>query len=228
MNQTEQQQHGLPVWLAVLRRRKIVIFLCTLPVPAAALALSLAPKKEYSASASLLFRDPQFDQQLVQQQIRNLPLSQRNGAQGSQLKQRAEQLQIMAALQTGNAELVQPATVPGSPSSPKPVRNSVIGGILGFLLGLGLALLLERMDRRLKEPKEIGDLFGRPILGAIPESKRLAKGEHPLTYLFTGEGEPIRMLRANLRYFNVDREIRSVLITSAAPGDGKSTIAAEL
>src|SRR5207248_10217901 len=64
MNQTEQQQHGLPVWLAVLRRRKIVIFLCTLAVPAAALALSLAQKKEYSASASLLFRDPQFDQKL--------------------------------------------------------------------------------------------------------------------------------------------------------------------
>src|SRR5207244_8023755 len=148
--------------------------------------------------------------------------------QANALRQRAEQLQILAALQTGNAELVQPANVPTTPSSPTPTRDAILGLIIGILLGLGLAVLLERLDRRLKDPKEISEAFDRPILGAIPESRAIANADHDPQRLAPGEAEAFRMLRANLRYFNVDRQINSVLITSSAPADGKSTVAMHL
>src|SRR5207302_5995314 len=68
----------------------------------------------------------------------------------------------------------------------------------------------------------------RPVLGAVPRSRVLSRGRIGTGALPAGEAEAFRMLRANLRYFNVDREIKSVLVTSAAPGDGKSTVAANL
>src|SRR5207244_3232777 len=117
---------------------------------------------------------------------------------------------------------------PTAASSPKPVRNTVIGLLFGIVLGVGLAVLLERIDRRLKDPKEIADSFDRPILGAVPESRAIATADQNPQRLAPGEAEAFRMLRANLRYFNVDRQISSVLITSSSPGDGKSTVAMHL
>src|SRR5205814_8578322 len=64
------------------------------------------------------------------------------------------------------------------------------------------------------------DLFDRPIIGAIPASRVLPKSPDPQA-LPPGEAEAFRMLRTNLRYFNVDREVNSVLVTSPEPGDGK-------
>ena len=167
-------------------------------------------------------------QRLVQHQLDALTPAVRRSDQGRSLQQRAEQLQILASLQTGNAELAQPASTPSSPSSPTPKRDAILGGLLGLLLGVGLAFLLERLDRRLKDPQEIASAFDRPILGAVPESRAIASLDIDPQRLAPGEAEAFRMLRANLRYFNVDREIHSVLITSSAPADGKSTVALHL
>ncbi|MEA2495171.1 MAG: tyrosine-protein kinase [Thermoleophilaceae bacterium] len=314
---------------ATLMRRWWVVLACIVVVPAAALAHALSQPKEYTASASLLFRDPQLDQKLfratvfapssdpareaatnvklvslavvaartskalgsklsvddiqskvnvapegqsdvasisaldhnpafaarlantfaqqfitfrrdadrskidsaqklVQQQLSRLPLDQRSGVQGRSLRSQAEQLQILAALQTGNAELVQPAEVPKTATSPRPTRDTIVGFVLGILLGIGLAALLERADRNLRDPREIALAFDRPILGVVPESRTIAKAGAGLQRLESAEEEAFRMLRANLRYFNVDRQIKSVLITSAAPGEGKSTVALQL
>jgi polysaccharide biosynthesis transport protein len=311
--------------LDVIRRRLGILLLCLLIVPGAALAFSLGSEKQYTATSSLLFRDPGFDQKLfgstyldpggdatreaatnvwlvslevvadrtakklrggitgeavadqievsqegqsngvtvsatdpdrkqaaslanafaaeyirfrraadrskiaqakrlVQGQIDRLTNEERGRARGRSLRQRAEQLDVLASLQTGNAELVQQAKVPSVPSSPKTLRNTAVGGVLGLLLGVALAFLFERLDRRIKDPKEFEKTFDRPILGAIPESRILARDEESQS-LPGKEGEAFRMLRANLRYFNIDQHIESVLITSAAPGDGKSTVA---
>jgi capsular exopolysaccharide synthesis family protein len=163
--------------------------------------------------------------QLVRNQLNKLPPDQQSGAQGRSLLDRADQLDVLRSLQTGNAEVVQSAVPPTTPSSPKTIRNAAIGLLLGLLLSIGLAFLLERLDRRIKRPEDLEVLFSRPVLGAIPESRALQTPDLDIRGVPPQVAEAFRLLRANLRYFNIDRDIRSVLVTSAAPGDGKSTVA---
>jgi capsular exopolysaccharide synthesis family protein len=91
------------------------------------------------------------------------------------------------------------------------------------VLGFALALILDRVDRRMREPDEIQDLFDLPILGYIPESGALRKPSGA-PRLRGREGEAFRMLRTSLLYFNVDKDIRSILVTSSTPGEGKTTV----
>ncbi|HEX8207829.1 MAG TPA: polysaccharide biosynthesis tyrosine autokinase [Solirubrobacteraceae bacterium] len=166
-------------------------------------------------------------QRITKQQYEALPAVTKNSPQGRQLRDRSQQLEILASLQTGGAELVQRADVPSSPSYPRPLRNAIIGLLLGLGLGLMLAYLIDRLDRRIQDPEEMQEEFAKPILATIPHSAKLDKGKGILAQ-DAATAEAFRMLRANLRYFNVDRGLHTVLITSAAPGDGKSTVAANL
>lgn len=129
---------------------------------------------------------------------------------------------------TGNVELVQRAQPPGSPSSPKPKRNAIIGGFAGLLIGLALAIAIEQRDRRWRRPEELAEALNLPVLGTVPESGLIALEGNVLRDPFSPEAEAFRMLRTNLRYFEVSREVKSLLVTSAAPRDGKSTIALNL
>jgi capsular exopolysaccharide synthesis family protein len=164
---------------------------------------------------------------LAEDQFHRLGPEDRGGVRGKELSSAAEKLGVLASLQTGNAELVQPATLPTSPSSPKPVRNAILGAVLGLLLGIFVTVLLERLNRRLRDPEEAREVFQFPVLGTIPDSKAIMstnqRGAAPeLPFV---EQESFRMLRSSLQYFNVDRQIRSVLITSYGAEAGKSTIA---
>ena len=163
-------------------------------------------------------------QALIRRQLAQLTPAERVGRQGRSLRERGDQLAILKSLQTGNAEVVQPASVPTVAASPKPIRNVFLGLVLGLMLGFGLAWLIERLDRRMRDPKDLEELFGRPIMGVIPAQRR-RRGAARLTPM---EAESYRLLRANMRYFDVNRDIRSVLITSAAPGEGKTTVSANL
>jgi capsular exopolysaccharide synthesis family protein len=169
---------------------------------------------------------------LVQERLAALPPRARSGAEGRSLSERADQLRVLASLQTGNAELVQVAQTPTSPSSPKIVRNLVLAAILGLLLGVGATLLVHRLDRRLREPDELEEAFGLPVIGAIPRSTAFARSKTHFVAdeidIAHGEAEAFRLLRARMRYFNVDREVRTVLVVSAVPADGKTTVAVHL
>jgi polysaccharide biosynthesis transport protein len=169
---------------------------------------------------------------LVKKQLNALSPQQRVGPQGVALQDREQSLAILANLQSGNVQVAQLATVPTSPSSPKVVRNTVLGALLGLVLGICLVFLIERFDRRMREPRDFERLYGLPLLGVIPESTSLARHtDDPETArepLPASEIEVFQMLRAHLRYFNVDRDVRSLMVVSAAPGDGKTTVARNL
>ncbi len=165
---------------------------------------------------------------LVQQQLQALAPEDRTGPQGRALRSRAGQLQTLSSLQTGNAELVQPAEVPTEPSFPSPVRNAVLGLVIGAILGLLLAGFAERIDRRLRDHGEIEAILGRPILAEVPESAALHVPRLGQQRFGGREVESFRTLRTALRFLNVGRRIDSVVVTSAVPGEGKSTIALNL
>lgn len=163
-------------------------------------------------------------QRLIELDLEALDSAGGPNSQERSLQDQLSQLRTLEALQTGNAELVQEAGLPTSPSSPKTLRNTVLGGLLGLLLGIGTALLVERLDRRLRDPDELEDAFGLPVLTHVPQSDSLASGS-AVEGLGTREAEAFRMLRTRLRYFNVDRDLGSILFTSPGPGEGKSTLA---
>ena len=132
-------------------------------------------------------------------------------------------------MQEGDADILQRATVPTSPTSPRPKRSALIGGFAGLMLGFALALVREQLDRRLRGAKDLGDTFGLPILANVPTSRALAsRAGTDIESLPPAEREAFQMLRANLRFLNTETELRSVVVTSAASGDGKTTVALNL
>lgn len=160
--------------------------------------------------------------------LQRLSPSEQEGKEGAALREQLDRLKLAQALQTGGAELVQPATPPTDRSSPKPLRNVVLGIVLGALLGLGLAALLDRVDRRVRTVDELEELYEAPILARIPRSQRLTKRQAEAIGPQTPEGEAFRVLRTNLRYFNIGGAMSSILVISPEAGDGKSTVARTL
>jgi capsular exopolysaccharide synthesis family protein len=145
------------------------------------------------------------------------------GPEGRQFKSELAALHNAEAVGTLEAQLVQPASPPSSPSSPKTKRNVILGVLVGLVLGLVLAAVWDRLDQRVSDQEEFERLYGLPVLAEIPRSRELARGE--LTFELA---ERFRALRTSLRYVNVNRDLRSLLVASPLPEDGKSTVARSL
>jgi polysaccharide biosynthesis transport protein len=166
---------------------------------------------------------------LVNRQLARLSRVQRFGPDGLDLQNRAHTLSLLSELGYNNAAIAQEAPLPSSPSSPKTSRNTGLGLVLGLLLGFGVAVILERLDRRIMKPDDLEQVYGLPRLGDVPKSAALSRSKRH----GTGEGsslppadvEAFSLIRAHLRFFNVDRDVRTVVIASPSPDDGKTTIA---
>jgi capsular exopolysaccharide synthesis family protein len=133
---------------------------------------------------------------------------------------------------------VEAAALPGAPSSPNPRLNVALGLLLGLGLGLAYAMLRHTMDRRLRSKEDIEERVGVSVVGAVPAAPvlehapdqpvRIALGPQAATVASGPAAEAFRKLRTNLMYMSVDNPPRVVVVTSPMPGDGKSTVAANL
>ncbi|MEJ7785975.1 MAG: polysaccharide biosynthesis tyrosine autokinase [Solirubrobacteraceae bacterium] len=159
--------------------------------------------------------------QIVRRQLAAMSEDDATGRQ--QLSEQLQRLRALEAAQTNNAVIVQPAVIPDTAVSPKPLRNALLALVLGLVAGVGLAFLVDRLDRRIRRTEDLRRLTDLPILTVIDETMYRPKVASPLH-----DSESIRSLRASLTYFNVDQVVRSIVVTSPGPSEGKSTVAASL
>jgi Mrp family chromosome partitioning ATPase/capsular polysaccharide biosynthesis protein len=141
-----------------------------------------------------------------------------------------QEVETLAALQTKNAQLYRPANY-AYQVQPRPFRNGVFAVVLGLFLGIGLALLREALDTRVRSAEEIGEKTGLPLLARLPEPPRRLRRDHRLVMLDQPNGvaaEAFRMLRTNLEFVRLERRAKTIMVTSAVEAEGKSTSIANL
>lgn len=139
------------------------------------------------------------------------------------------------------------AVLPSSPSSPNVKLYLALGLLVGAAIGVGYALVRASFDRRIRSAETIEQDFELPVVGQIPLDPARTKGKHSgeSERLFAGLGshkklghnrtsaeiaiaEGVRQLRTNIQFMNVDNPPRIIVVSSPMPGDGKSTVTANL
>jgi receptor protein-tyrosine kinase len=123
--------------------------------------------------------------------------------------------------------VTDPAQVAEEPSSPRTVLNVAAGGLLGLAVGAGLALLRARLDRSVKDVDVLTELVGAPVVGSISRSTELDR-HHVLDRGRGRAAEDYRQLRNALRFLDVDRPPQVLMVSSAVPGEGKTTLVINL
>ncbi|WP_432503946.1 tyrosine-protein kinase domain-containing protein [Kineococcus arenarius] len=123
--------------------------------------------------------------------------------------------------------VLRPAEVREEPIAPSLSRNLALGLLFGVSAGTGLAVLREVLDTTVKTPAGITDL-GTPLLGTTLLGEGGEKPELVGEHARTPQSEALRQIRTNLQFADVDHPPRVVVVTSALPGDGKSTLAVNL
>jgi non-specific protein-tyrosine kinase len=123
------------------------------------------------------------------------------------------------------------AVQPDKPISPRPLLNISLALLAGLVVGIGLAFLLDYMDQSVRSDEVLRERVGLSPLAhiAFVAAKRDRRGE--LLTLGAGDSpvvEAYKSLRTNLLFSSVDKEVKTIVITSAAPNEGKSRTAANL
>jgi polysaccharide biosynthesis transport protein len=168
---------------------------------------------------------------VLRRQIASLPQGAGGRSQRTQLQQKIDQLQVVTAANTTGAgvQQISAATPPASPTAPEPVRNALFAFVVSLALAVTAAFGLERLETRIKSVRDLERAYGLPVLAEVPRAprhlRRLRKRRLELSQPFR---EPMRRLRMAVEVASVERPIRTILVTSAAPGEGKSTVLTHL
>ena len=149
---------------------------------------------------------------------------------GRTIERRLSDLEIAAALQGGTVEVVKRAEPPDDRVAPRPFLAFLLSLPVGLLIGLLLAALVSYLDRRLKRDEQVEALTQLPVVASIPCcSERLVRRKAGGgVWADPVEAEAYGRLATNLRFFNFDRQVKTVLVTSAIPEEGKTTVTLRL
>jgi len=165
---------------------------------------------------------------LATSQVANLPRGTNGVASRQALAERISQLRLAGGLSSQGAQQVSVAGVPSSPFTPRPKRDAIFAFALSLFLAVAAALGLERVDRRLRRPDDFEVAYGVPVLTVVPHSADTRARHDGCATLPSDVREPFRTLRAGVTLASVDDRIRTLVVSSAVPGEGKSTVVRNL
>ena len=154
------------------------------------------------------------------------------------LLQKLQEVRVAENQNMGNARVIESALVPDKALLFKPVLILALGSVLCILLSASTIVILEVRDTSIKTLKEVRELFGYTFLGAIPSLQKKAPADGKNTEATVSQlpvrdtprapiSEAFRMLQANLKFLSSDKP-RVIVVTSSVPGEGKSTVSANL
>jgi succinoglycan biosynthesis transport protein ExoP len=168
--------------------------------------------------------------QLQQAQFRLNQASQRAplDTQLASAQSQLSQLQAEAAVDQGGAQLLAQATVPHIPFAPKPIRSTLLGLVIGIMLGLGLAFLLDYLDNRIRGKDDLERLSGNlPVMGLIPTQGdwRDTTTAHAISIEEpdSAAAEAYRTLRTSIQFLNLEQSLQVLQVSSPATSEGKTT-----
>jgi len=130
----------------------------------------------------------------------------------------------------GDVSVVESATTPTSPVSPRVPLNTVLGVVAGLMVAAGISLLLEYLDDTVKSPDDLTAAAGLVALGAVARFRHTKAAESSLITHRSRHpaAEAYRVLRTNVQFSTLDKPSQTFLVTSANPREGKTTTVANL
>lgn len=145
------------------------------------------------------------------------------------LMQSYEEIRLAEAQTTDKVNVVETA-LPGTSQTSIP-RNTLLGAVVGMMIGAGAVFLIEYLRETVKTDAEVEQLVGAPTLGIVHQIK--ANGTGSVAIITASKprssyAEAYRVLRANIDFATIDKPPRSIVVTSSGPSEGKTTTAANL
>ncbi|TFH30121.1 MAG: polysaccharide biosynthesis tyrosine autokinase, partial [Deltaproteobacteria bacterium] len=149
------------------------------------------------------------------------------------LLQKHEEARIAKASTISNINIVDPAIVPEDPVKPQKGRNLLLGLLVGLMFGAGAAFFVDHLDDTIKDEEEAKRALGWPLLAMIPTIEGVGKESGPADLVVqtnpkSSPAEAFRGLRTAIHFSSLKPDCKVVMITSSFPGEGKTTIAANL
>ncbi|MGB3655391.1 MAG: hypothetical protein WBA41_29865, partial [Rivularia sp. (in: cyanobacteria)] len=139
-----------------------------------------------------------------------------------------ENLQIETARKVSPWQVISQIEAPKQPISPNISRNLALGGIAGVLAGVGAAIIAGKLDNKYHSPEELQNDIGQTFLGTIPYCKQFKTSPTQVsrngTLANSAYWEAYISLQTNLDFLEPDKILKSLVISSTLPGEGKSTI----
>lgn len=142
-----------------------------------------------------------------------------------------EALKVAEQREMGPASFLSAAESDPEPVVPAPLRDGVLGLLLGLVLGICGALLVKRPVEIVESPEEAATIYGAPVLSIVPAEYLKWDERRGLTIIErpgSRAAEAYRLLCGGMTFLNFEHDIKTVTVVAAAPGDGKATVAANL
>ena len=146
------------------------------------------------------------------------------------LLQSFEALRLTEAQSVDTITVVEPAQIPENPVRPRTLLNTLLAAIVGLMLATGAVFLIEFLDDTVKTPEDLTNILRVTWLGAIARMTGADSVESMVTVNEPRHptSEAYRSLRTNLQFSSIDKDLRTMAVTSANPGEGKTTTSVNL